>query len=61
MLGGGGGSVAFEVFVCISVYSERDYTCQYILYYLSELVVLEPSRAGLYLEGCALILDCGRD
>ena len=46
------------------VYSERDCTCQWILCYLSELVVLEASRAGLYLEGwcqtCALILDCDR-
>ena len=37
----------------ISVYSERDYiTCLD----LSKLVVLEPSRAGLYLEGVMLDL-----
>ena len=48
----GGGSVAFEVVIYVfSVYSERDYTCRWILYYLSELVVREASRAGLYLEG----------
>ena len=35
------------------VYSGRGYTCQYIMCYLSELVVLEPSSADLYLEaGC---------
>ena len=33
-----------------SVYSGRDYTCPYILCYLSELVVLEPSRTDLYIE-----------
>ena len=33
------------------VHSGWDCTCPKILYYLSELVVLEPSRAGLYLEG----------
>ena len=33
-----------------SVYFGRDCTCPWILYYLSELVVLEPSSADLYLE-----------
>ena len=33
-----------------SVYSGRGYTCQWILCYLSELVVLERSSANLYLE-----------
>ena len=33
------------------IYSVRDCTCGWILCYLSELVVLESSRAGLYLEG----------
>ena len=32
------------------VYSGRDYTCQWILYYLSELVVLEPAGTDVYLE-----------
>ena len=44
--------VAIEVFNShvFSVYSGRDYTCQWILDYLSELVVLEPSSTDLYLE-----------
>ena len=32
------------------VYSGRDCACPWILCYLSELVVLEPSSADLYLE-----------
>ena len=49
--------VAIEVSLHVfSVYSGWDCTCQKILCYLSELVVLEPSSTSLYLEGRMLDL-----
>ena len=51
---GGGGSVAFEVFIC--VHSGRDCICQWILCYLSGLVVLKTSRTDLYLDARLLIM-----
>ena len=48
-------SVAFEIFYMYSVNTpDRIVLANGILYYLSEVVVLEPTSAGLYLE-CRLL------
>ena len=53
----GGGNVAIEVYIHVLVFNPDGIVLvRRILYYLIGLVVLEPSRRGLYLEGKMLDL-----
>ena len=57
---GGGGSVAFEVFYMYLVYTpDGIILANGILYYLSEVVVLESTSTGLYLERRLLDMRTG--